>query len=456
MEQPDYDTLIIGAGVAGLAAGRALVGAARSVAILEARDHVGGRISTARIAVAGADVPVAVELGAEFVHGLPQETWSLLQEAGLATYELSGEHVRATGDRLEPVDHDSEGGGDVLHDMVRWAEAQSRARDASFNEFLQAEGIAGRAALRAVQYVEGFNAADSNVISVAALARQQRAEDSIAGDRLFRLRNGYASLPAFLAAQFEQAGGRVLLNRIVRRIAWRRGSVNVHSVTADGQELRVQARRAVVTVPLGVLQAESIEFMPAPGQALSHAARMAMGPVVRMTLVFSGRFWRTGGDLDQLSFLFSDDELPATWWTAAPETAATITGWVGGARNVAALQARIGARGGEDALLRQCLESLARIFGLPRGQLREMLVGWYTHDWQADEFARGAYSYVPKNALNASDRMAEPIEDTLYFAGEHTDLSGHWGTVHGALRSGMRAAEQIRATWAKDPTITGE
>jgi monoamine oxidase len=449
MEQPDYDTLIIGAGVAGLAAARALVGAAHSVAILEARDRLGGRVSTARITVAGADAPIAVELGAEFVHGLPQETWSLLQEAGLAASELSGTHVRASGGRLAPVDDDSEGGGDVLHDMVRWAEAQPRARDATFNEFLQAERIDGRAALRAVHYVEGFNAADSNLISVAALAKQQRAEDSIAGDRLFRIRSGYASLPAFLAAQFEQAGGRVLLNRIVRRIAWRPGSVSVHAVAADGQELRVQARRAIVTVPLGVLQANSIEFLPAPGQALSHARRMAMGPVVRVTLVFSGRFWRTGGELDQLSFLFSDDEMPATWWTDAPETAATLTGWVGGARNVAALQARIESRGGDDALLSECLEALARIFGLQFSKLRGMLVGWYAHDWQNDEFARGAYSYMPKNALDASNRMAEPIEHTLYFAGEHTDVSGHWGTVHGALRSGLRAAEQIRSIWAR-------
>jgi monoamine oxidase len=454
MEQPDYDTLIIGAGVAGLAAGRALVAAAQSVAILEARDRPGGRISTARVSVAGADAPIAVELGAEFVHGLPQETWSLLQEAGLATYELSGTHVRAIGGRLAPVD-DSDGGGEVLQEMVRWAEGRRRARDVTFNEFLLAEGIEGRAARRAVQYVEGFNAADSNLISVEALARQQRAEDSIAAGRLFRVRSGYASLPAFLAAQFEQAGGKVLLNRIVRRIVWRQGSVSVHAVAADGQEWRVHARRAIVTVPLGVLQANSIEFMPAPGEALYHAHRMVMGPVVRVTLVFNGRFWRTGGELDQLSFLFSDDEMPATWWTAAPETAATLTGWVGGARNVAALQARTDSRGG-DALLKECLEALARIFAVRSSELRGMLLGWYTHDWQSDEFARGAYSYMPKNAFDASNGMAEPIEDTLYFAGEHTDLSGHWGTVHGALRSGLRAAEQIRSIAVVDPTVTAE
>jgi monoamine oxidase len=47
--------------------------------------------------------------------------------------------------------------------------------------------------------------------------------------------------------------------------------------------------------------------------------------------------------------------------------------------------------------------------------------------------------------VDASAQMTQPVEQTLFFAGEHTEVTGHWGTVHGALRSGMRAAEQLRA-----------
>jgi monoamine oxidase len=65
------------------------------------------------------------------------------------------------------------------------------------------------------------------------------------------------------------------------------------------------------------------------------------------------------------------------------------------------------------------------------------------HDWQADPFARGAYSYVPAGAADASLHLSYPVDGTLFFAGEHTDTSGHWGTVHAALRSGLRAAEQL-------------
>jgi monoamine oxidase len=76
-------------------------------------------------------------------------------------------------------------------------------------------------------------------------------------------------------------------------------------------------------------------------------------------------------------------------------------------------------------------------------ELHALLTSWHTHDWQRDPLSLGAYSYAPKGAIDASDAMAEPVAETLYFAGEHTDTTGHWGTVHGALRSGLRAAKQV-------------
>jgi monoamine oxidase len=70
-------------------------------------------------------------------------------------------------------------------------------------------------------------------------------------------------------------------------------------------------------------------------------------------------------------------------------------------------------------------------------------VHWRQHDWQTDRHSLGAYTYVPKGALHASEELSVPVEGTLFFAGEHTDITGHWGTVHGALRSGYRAAKQV-------------
>ena len=78
--------------------------------------------------------------------------------------------------------------------------------------------------------------------------------------------------------------------------------------------------------------------------------------------------------------------------------------------------------------------------------LRADLVSWHLHDWQADEYSLGAYSYALAGGAGASALLAQPVAGTLFFAGEHTDTSGHPGTVHGALRSGLRAAAQVLAS----------
>jgi monoamine oxidase len=95
------------------------------------------------------------------------------------------------------------------------------------------------------------------------------------------------------------------------------------------------------------------------------------------------------------------------------------------------------------AIRDECLSELAKIFELSPWALEKRLISWHAHDWQSDEYARGAYSYAPAGARDAAEHMAIPVDDRLFFAGEHTDVNGHWGTVHGALASGERAALQL-------------
>jgi len=83
------------------------------------------------------------------------------------------------------------------------------------------------------------------------------------------------------------------------------------------------------------------------------------------------------------------------------------------------------------------------LFQVAEQSVRDALIATHRHDWQLDPFSRGAYSYVPVGALDAPAKMAIPESDTLFFAGEHTDTTGNWGTVHAALRTGLRAAEQV-------------
>jgi len=89
------------------------------------------------------------------------------------------------------------------------------------------------------------------------------------------------------------------------------------------------------------------------------------------------------------------------------------------------------------------LESLADIFGLSRSEIEEQMEDSYTYNWRGDPFSRGSYSYIPVGGLKAPAVLAQPVKDTLFFAGEATNTAGHSGTVHGAMASGIRAAQEI-------------
>src|SRR5205823_8412986 len=113
-----------------------------------------------------------------------------------------------------------------------------------------------------------------------------------------------------------------------------------------------------------------------------------------------------------------------------------------GAYNVRAL---VNASDFRNEILDQAIASLALIFNISFETIRDQLEASYLHDWRHDPFSRGAYSYVPVNGLDAQKILSQPIDNRLLFAGEATSI-GHIGTVHGAIQSGQRAAQEILNT----------
>jgi monoamine oxidase len=433
---PSHDIVVIGAGAAGLNAARLLAQAGKRVALVEARDRVGGRIWTQSAGSTRSAHSMPIELGAEFIHGLPEVTWNLVSEAKLATYELSGNSFWYSGDQLKSGHEQQSDAGRVLEELVEKVSRQAKFADLAFSDYMKGISIDPASAQAAKNYVEGFNAADQQVISVAALVKQQRAEDAISADRIFRLEAGYAAIPQLLANQFHVAGGELIPGFEVAKIAWRPGAVTVASGKTNGNRI-IQAKQAVISVPLNVLQAGKIKFAPQPAQILHHANRLAMGPVMRMIFVFERKLWD-----ETMGFLIAPSESPSAWWTPMPLEAPMLTAWAGGPRAERMLRL-VTASGDATTLRHHCLASLAKMLGRPLAELETNLVSWHFHNWQTDPYALGAYSYVPAGALDAPDEMQRPVEDTLYFAGEHTDIIGHWGTVHAALTSGQTAAMKI-------------
>jgi monoamine oxidase len=427
MDPANQRILVIGAGMAGLTAARLLAEAGRRVLVLEARDRVGGRIRTLR------EQGEVLELGAEFIHGRPPELWDLIREAGLETYSLDGDNRCHKEGKLKKCDEQSEI-FKFLTQLEKW-----KGPDLAFADYPPLQKLSLEKREQIISYVQSFNAADYRQIGVHSLAVQQHAEDEIHGDELSRIREGYDRLPEFLSCKVRQAGARIELSRPVERIEWCRGRVQVFA--RDGGELtELSAAKVVIAVPLGVLHQFGLVFDPVP-HALIAAHQLSMGPVRRFTLLFRERWWANHQDvqLPRLSFLFAHDAMPPVWWTTHPAETRTLTGWIGGPRSASFDQCT------REQVGDLACQQLAGVFSVPIDFLREQLVCCATHDWQADPFSHGAYSYIPARGLDSVLELATPVENTLYFAGEHTDVTGHWGTVHAAIRSGQRAASQALA-----------
>ncbi len=441
----NWDVIVIGGGIAGLAAASELSRCGLSVCILEARDRIGGRIFTHHDTA----FPAPVELGAEFIHGLAPEIWEPLQQAKVKIAEVEGDYWCASDVGLSRCNFFSQV-DDILDEM------DDSLPDESFLEFLDRRFPNPKndlkkeeAKQRAVDYVTGFNAADPSLVGVHWLVQSMRAEETIQGARAFRSKNGYADLVAIFRQKIAQHDVLVKTRTVVDKVRWRRGSADVTFHSAEGSPV-IAARRVLITLPLALLQAPLgeagvVEFTPSlPRQKIESLDKLEMGKVIRIVLRFRHRFWdeisapghRTR-TLSDMSFLFSRDEWFPTWWTTMPKRYPIITGWAP-FRSAERLSGQ-----SSSFVVKRSLQTLGRLLGVEWTKLESWLEAAFFHDWQSDPFSRGAYSYAKTGADGAQQSLAAPVENTLFFAGEATDISGHNGTVHGAIASGYRAAKEI-------------
>ena len=441
-ERDRADVIVIGAGVAGLVAASELAETGFSVIVLEARDRIGGRIFTLKDA--GREFPI--ELGAEFIHGRPPEIFDMLQLGEIPVSEVEGDNWCRQNGQLSPCNFFSEV-DQILQRM------NADGPDESFATFLErcCAGASQEARHRALAYVSGFNAADPAQVSVHWLVREMRAEEKIEGDRAFRARGGYQALLDLLQQRVAKANISVRMNTIVQRLRWRVGGVSLDAVS-EKQAVSLHAARVLLTVPLGVLQARpgkagAIDFSPPLPPEKSYAiAGMEMGKVLRVVLQFKERFWdriaaRGGRDktLARMSFLFSQDEWFPTWWTSMPDRFPIITGWAPwrSAERLASESVPVA---------RRAIHTLANLLGAGATETENLLDSAHFHDWQGDPYSRGAYSYVKAGTADAPEILSRPVKDTLFFAGEATDITGNNGTVHGAIASARRAVVDLKRT----------
>jgi monoamine oxidase len=430
------DTIVIGAGLAGLAASQRLVQAGHSVTIIEARDRIGGRVFTAR----DSDSAPPIDYGAEWFASTGGVR-NLLAAAGATMHRGSGAFLRRTSEGWSNAFEDHPATSDLLGRMGKHTGDDRSLRDAlvecgSAHQVDEAQAF--------VRFVESFHAADPGDVSARWLTWMEEAHAP--GEAEYRSLSGAGAVVEALAASLT-AHCEIRLRTVAREIRWRAGAVEV--VVGDGADDVLSARSAVVTVPLPMLAGSSrtpgaIRFSPDIAEKREAASRLRMGHAAKVVFRFKTPFWRAVKPLANMVFVFADGEPFPVWWSGVGRTP-TITGWAGGPK---ALRLAIEE---EEAVIDRAIDSLTVALALPRGRIEEQLVSHHYHNWSADPNSQGAYSYVAAGGIDAHLTLARPVGDTLFFAGEATCGGGYNATMEGAAQSGWRAAAEVIDAAARAP-----
>jgi monoamine oxidase len=431
----DPDVIVIGAGASGLAAAASLGRAGRSVLVLEARDRLGGRIWSR--SQPGLAVPI--ELGAEFIHGDSPETREWLRTAGAAAIDTSGEHWSLIGGRLQQR----------TESLLRQVRAALDSNDVLCKPDTSLEAFLGSEAGRALSdearsmaraFVSGFDAADPERVSIHSIAEEWRTGGMLDASQTRPL-GGYDSVLFALRTALDPARVHVRLQSIVTDVRWGNGSVEVAGQWL-GRHFRATARKAIITVPLGVLKQSAeapgaIRFTPPLEAKQAALDRLLSGPVLKVMLHFRRAFWeeQDRGRYVDASFFHAPGKVFPTFWTTLPIRTSLLNAWVGGPS-----AARLSELSDEE-IIRQAVDCIGAVL-VGSGTVPELHAA-YVHNWARDPYARGAYSYMGVGGGNARELLAAPIDGMLFFAGEATDTTGDPATVTGALRSGARAALEV-------------
>lgn len=413
------EVVIVGAGAAGLSCARALEIGGCPYVVLEGRDRPWGRVLSV-------ESPWAVELGAEFLHAPTSELIAEIARHGLSFYDGSDTHWVRRG-KLKLVEN-------YYHRFEKLSRAlrPERKVDRSVAEFLAEQPkSAERELFRS--FAEGFYSADLQRMGEKGLAQAELGDSTeLSGVDQFRPIPNYT---AFLDQLLDPSTLNLRFNSRVVKIRYGR---NLVATELDDGSV-IESSRVVVTIPLGVLKAGALVFAPEVAGLARILSRVHMGHVQKVVFEFDRRFWEELTPQPAGFFHASSSKfLFPTWWTQVPMRTPILSGWQGGPRAEA-----MGAWS-EEMVVQRALRSLGQLMGRSPKFLTRHLLRSHRHNWTADPFSRGAYSYPGLDCERSLRLWRKPMGGGLiYFAGEATVSGAMQGTVIGAILSGRRAARQV-------------
>jgi monoamine oxidase len=448
------DIAIVGAGLSGLAAARALTARGRSVVVLEARDRVGGRVVNGDLG--DGDV---VELGGQFVGPGQPRLLRLIADLGLSTFPTwsEGRTVAIIGGRR----HEWEAGSfprigaatlaDFGQALVRldrmaqhvplaapWQAPRAEEWDGQTLETWLRTSVATEAARSQLRLVcRSLMAAEAGSISLLHALFFLRSGGGVlrligvdGGAQQARVVGGTQLVAQRMA---DALGEAVLLHAPVRRI-----SQAADSVLVETPDAAVRAKRIIVTVPPTL--SDRIEFTPPlPSEREFLAQRMPHGGVVKVMAVYDRPFWRDAGLSGQGA---SDAQLVSSTFDNSPPdgTPGVLLGFVHGDN------AHRFARLGPEERRASVAECMAALFG----EEARNLTGYLELDWSAEQWTRGCYgAHLPPGAWTQFGSALRTPVGRIHWAG--TETATVWaGYMEGALEAGERAAGEALTALAAD------
>lgn len=418
--------LIIGAGAAGLMAGAQLAKEGYKVVLVEATHRIGGRIHTNDDAFS-----FPVELGAEFIHGEQRETLALAHRLKLPYEKLSGKWIRIQNGWVRNMDEFADQWSAMIGKM------NSLDKDLTLDEFLSLyfndESFAGFRQY-VLDFVEGYDAADSSKVCVFALRDEWSESDD---ETQYRFKDGYHSMVNGLRREIEEDNGEIHFDFVVHRLNWQASWVQA----IDQSGNTVTAEACIVCVQVAVLQTGKLLFNPPLERHSKAFERFGNGGVIKFLFQFNKSFWdklRGNSKFKDVSFVLSDAAIP-TWWTQNPDDdKPLLTGWLAGPVSF--------NEDSRETLYTKAIDSLVYIFDMEKEFVQESLTHYEIVNWQTESNFFGAYAYATVESAEAKVVLHEPVENTVFFAGEYLYDGASMGTVEAALHSGKSAATRLIQT----------
>lgn len=425
------DVIIIGGGASGLAAGKKIAKAGKKIFVLEARNRLGGRIHTLNVT----GFSTHIEAGAEFVHGDMPATKSLLKEGDIEFFSTAGKYYRIKNGKFQKIRN--------LWStfLILLSKAYSLKQDMPFSKFL--DQYLNKEKFKDVRetaraFVEGYDAADIKRASTFALREEWK---NFRQSDQYRLKGGHIKLIDFLSREIFKHNGEIFLSTVAKEIRWKLDYVEVIS---DKGKI-YSGRKALITVPLGVLQSKPedeahICFSPGLPEKLEAAKSIGYGTAIKVFLEFKDAFWESSENkirkMPELGLLISDTPFTACW-TQLPSKTPLLTGWLAGP------QAEKNRNTSDENIISMALDALSYIFNADKSFLTKNLCAEKVVNWQTDPFSLGAYSYATVESTEAKKILVQPVEDTLFFAGEALSEGTAMGTVEEALANGIKMAKEL-------------